>query len=295
MYLYRMNKPEMEKVMFPNSKYITIIRHPITQFESSFFYFELDKVLELNKDPDPIGSFLKNVAVHAKKINHKKHLDHFGLLRNGMLFDLGLEDGIGATGKGIRDTVKKVEQEFDLVLITEYFDESLVLLMRTFCWSLDDIMYLKQNERSHKRKRISAESIELLKKWNEGDFKLYEKFNRTFWEKIEAEGPTFWDDVKKFRARKKAVTKHCGLIHAKRNAHKSDISINQFKLSYINALLIPFCKKLLTSEVDYLNYFRKKYSIPESMKVKMPMRPKVSINSKIMAMINMRQKMPRIP
>ena len=35
-----------------------------------------------------------------------------------------------------------VKREMDFVLITEYMDESLVLLKRKWCWDVKDILYL---------------------------------------------------------------------------------------------------------------------------------------------------------
>ena len=35
-----------------------------------------------------------------------------------------------------------IKREMDFVLITEYMDESLVLLKRQWCWDLKDILYL---------------------------------------------------------------------------------------------------------------------------------------------------------
>ena len=32
-------------------------------------------------------------------------------------------------------------------MIMDYFDESLVLLKRLLCWEIDDILYVKLNER----------------------------------------------------------------------------------------------------------------------------------------------------
>ena len=40
-----------------------------------------------------------------------------------------------------------------MVLIMEYFDESLVLLKRELCWELDDVVYFKLNQRSKEYKQ----------------------------------------------------------------------------------------------------------------------------------------------
>lgn len=58
------------------------------------------------------------------------------LLWNSMAFDLGLEH---ASSKA---DVEALIQEMDgwgLVLITEYMDESLVVLARLMCWDIEDV------------------------------------------------------------------------------------------------------------------------------------------------------------
>ena len=43
----------------------------------------------------------------------------------------------------LRERIMFYESEFDLVLLAERFDESLVVMKELLCWDLQDIMYLK--------------------------------------------------------------------------------------------------------------------------------------------------------
>ena len=43
----------------------------------------------------------------------------------------------------IRDRIMFYEKEFDLVLLAERFDESLVVMKNILCWDLQDVLYLK--------------------------------------------------------------------------------------------------------------------------------------------------------
>ena len=45
---------------------------------------------------------------------------------------------------------RELDSQFDLVLILERFDESLVVLQDLICWPTEDLVYLKQNERTSK-------------------------------------------------------------------------------------------------------------------------------------------------
>ena len=44
----------------------------------------------------------------------------------------------------------KTDDDFDLVMIAERFEESLVLLSELLCWPLEDMVYLKTNQLTHK-------------------------------------------------------------------------------------------------------------------------------------------------
>lgn len=55
----------------------------------------------------------------------------------------------------IKKHIDELEEKIDLVLIMEYFDESLVLLKRELCWDLDDVVYFKLNQRSQEYKQTN--------------------------------------------------------------------------------------------------------------------------------------------
>ena len=83
-----------------------------------------------------------------------------------------------------------MEQEFDLVLILDLFDESLVLLQDLLCWDLKDFAYFRLNERLEGSKsKMTAKTKEIITQWLWGDFKLYHHFKRKLNQKIQKFGP----------------------------------------------------------------------------------------------------------
>ena len=52
--------------------------------------------------------------------------------------------------------LKMLELEFDFVLLAEFFDESLVILARRFCWDLKQVMKWK----NCKTKQIAGQVLE---------------------------------------------------------------------------------------------------------------------------------------
>jgi len=84
---------------------------------------------------------------------------------------------------------------FDLVLIQDHFDESLLLLRKMLCWSWDDIAYIrfKQSIQDESEKQAMEEMemgreesnlVRKIQKWNDQDFKLFKKYNDTLFEKL---------------------------------------------------------------------------------------------------------------
>ena len=74
----------------------------------------------------------------------------------GMAFDLGLEHESFSDEEEIAKFIENINNSFELILIAEYFDESLVLMKRMLCWDFEDIIYVKHKMRSsHFRNNIT--------------------------------------------------------------------------------------------------------------------------------------------
>ncbi|XP_008060839.1 galactose-3-O-sulfotransferase 4 [Carlito syrichta] len=110
---------------------------------------------------------------------------------------------------------------FDLVLVAEYFDESLVLLADALCWGLDDVVGFMHNAQAGGEQGLStvsnrgltAEDWQLTARaraWNNLDWALYVHFNRSLWARIEQYGQGRLESaVAELRARREARAKHC--------------------------------------------------------------------------------------
>ncbi|XP_006859874.1 PREDICTED: galactose-3-O-sulfotransferase 4 [Chrysochloris asiatica] len=114
-----------------------------------------------------------------------------------------------------------LDSVFDLVLVAEYFDESLVLLADALCWGLDDVVGFMHNAQAGGERGLSAvrggrlthEEQQLAARaraWNNLDWALYIHFNRSLWTRIEQYGQSRLESaVAELRARREAMAKHC--------------------------------------------------------------------------------------
>ena len=255
----RFNKKAIN-YLFPKdaSKYVTIVRNPVEQFESIFNYMQIGTVFGFGTDPsESLKAFLKN----GIGFNILRKSGSSVLARNPQMFDLGLDFKFYQDAKAIKEYIEFLEKEFDLVLIADYFDESVVLMKRLLCWELDDVLFVKTNERLDKDKaaEISNDTKENIRRWNKADVLLYEHFNQTLWQRIEREGKDFYDDLTNFRRMKQELKSKCFEDKPSKQLMYGNKYAKGFTLrSDLSSYLKQKCERMTRTENDYLAYLRKK-------------------------------------
>ena len=252
------------------TKYITILRHPTTQFTSLFKFMDLggliggvngnNRSISLEYFLDNAFKILKGLHQHNSQIL----IDNpsLYLLRNPQLFDLGFEQSFSENESYIRETVARISKKFNLVLIMEYFDESLVLLKRKMCWSLEDIVYFKLNKQTGTNEHWILGVRSKIMQWVRADVLLYEHFNRSLWNEIRNEGPSFWDDVALLRKRNAELSKVClrkGVFIDRPYKGSTAVIYGHSLKANISVLLKRSCKRMVRSEMKYIKYFRTVY------------------------------------
>lgn len=105
--------------------------------------------------------------------------------RNQMAFDLGVDVGQFDDEAEVRSAAVRLDDQFDLVMIAERMEESLVLLRHLLCWTVDDVVTFRQNVRQERyRTSLTSETKENILKWNMADKILYDYFYERFEEKV---------------------------------------------------------------------------------------------------------------
>ena len=132
-------------------------------------------------------------------------------MRNSNARDLGLNDKDFKSEAKINQFLQDTMSDFKYMIITEYTDESLVLLRRKLCWEISDIMYLPLRilNYSYKETKVNVTLIEKLKSWSKVDFLLYKLYNQTLWNRVYEYGEDFRKELKFYRFQKKRVIKFC--------------------------------------------------------------------------------------
>lgn len=85
----------------------------------------------------------------------------------------------------LQKKIKELDKDFDLVLLAENFQESMVLLAHELCWPLDYVKSFKLNARKADYKvELSPQERQTLIAWQEGDMRLYQHFKSKFDKKV---------------------------------------------------------------------------------------------------------------
>lgn len=82
-----------------------------------------------------------------------------------------------------------LNETFNLVMVAERFDESLVLLKHLMCWNTEDVAYVEARvRRPTYRTELSEAQKDRLRQLNRQDVILYKFFREIFEEKVKAFG-----------------------------------------------------------------------------------------------------------
>ena len=202
------NRQDLRAFMPNNSFYFAIMRNPEDRFISSFVYYRIAEFL------------MKRFALASVKdalmflINR---VDLFAFSRpevyNSLAGDTGLNASKHRDLQAVQAHIRRLERELDLIMVVEYFDESLVLLKRKACMSMQDIVYSVKNARpqwARVRPSLTPQERESFRNFQMADVLIYDHFYKRFWDLVYAEDPDFFIEVRRFKQIRRTVEDFCG-------------------------------------------------------------------------------------
>eukprot|EP00039_Didymoeca_costata_P001667 m.54152 g.54152 ORF g.54152 m.54152 type:complete len:521 (+) comp10906_c0_seq1:206-1768(+) len=233
------------KTLVPDAVYFTILRDPVHRLISAFNYYALGGSINKHmtnhnysssQDLPKIPIRNRISALETFAANAPQYLHHSGtirpgrtgpittaqvLLQNSMAYDLGIvgeaTSNMSLSPTELEASIKRLDKTMRVVLINEYWDESMILLKRMMCWEMHDLLYIALKSSSSKPSKLSTGSIysqlsehakSQLHALVDIDAALYKHFNRTFWQRI-AQEKNFFEEVDEFRTRVSTVTERC--------------------------------------------------------------------------------------
>ncbi|XP_045874163.1 galactose-3-O-sulfotransferase 2 [Meles meles] len=258
----RFNLPEVQKVMPNDTFYFTIIRNPVFQLESAFTYYK--DYVPAFRNVESLDAFLASPWTYYNQSAGLRN----AFARNNMWFDLGFDNDVRTDDHGyVRARLADVERQFQLVLIAEHFDESMVLLRRALRWRLDDVVAFRLNSRSARSVApLTAVGRERAQRWCALDWQLYQHFNRSFWARVHAElGPRLLrSEVARLRSRRRELRELCLQDGAAKNQSQiADPQLRPFQSGQADILgynlrqgldeqTQRMCERMVTPELQYM-------------------------------------------
>lgn len=237
------NRGQFEKYMPQDSVYIGIVRDPITRLESAFEFFELFRNVDL-------GDYAVNPLKYEKtfpSMSNNRMAFEYGFPRN--LFP-GSKIKPGNVTREIASYIEKVRSEFDLILINERLEESLVMMKRLLNWHTKDITFMSQFVRN-KSRRFSKKHATALKSFLYLDYALYNATLKEFQTKVDSLGKDFTEEVHHFGEIRTKLLTFC-------NTTRFDSKLFEAsKWECAFTITRSECELYKKSEIDFIQKIRK--------------------------------------
>ncbi|GFO32175.1 galactose-3-o-sulfotransferase 3 [Plakobranchus ocellatus] len=253
--------PAVFKYLHNDTFKFTTIREPFKHFVSSFAYFRsvgnMGYLTSVRGYKDPISVFLSNPSKfeangYSSYTNNRQSIDLGYEIHNHTFSDINY----------IQAFIKETEKRFDLVLITDYFLESIVLLKRALHWQTQDVLFYEKN--------VLLESHSLLvnmtpwhrqkhKEFSIPDIQLYQYFLSVFKFRM-SQAVGLEEEVSELREILDKVRRFCNLGSIVRDRtletiRKLEIPVRRWsdKVSLDRAK----CKWLSLEEISFTKYLQK--------------------------------------
>ena len=184
---------------------VAIVREPMAQLHSSFKFHHLYDQLNLTENLNSIVKFIQNPQFYVDKYKSEA----LWATQNRVAGQFGYND----SSMDISEYMQNIHSKF-LVLVLELLDESLVILKRKLCWTLNDVLYipLLRSEYDHEHILTNTSVVEEFKKWNPYDFMFYDFFKTRMEEEIAEQGLDLQLEVEYFKTVRNKVARFCSSI-----------------------------------------------------------------------------------
>jgi len=175
----------------PTTRYFTILRDPIDRIISHYYFMRRNPQKPLYHEMTSRNMTLKDYVcsgiTNELDNGQTKFLSNFPNLEFGRCSPEVLENA--------KESLKKMT----VVGLTERFDETLLLLKRTFGWKTP--FYFKHNVSPHRprKKDISQDTLHAIKKLNEMDFELYRYAEKLLEQQLKPLPPSFKRELAIFK------------------------------------------------------------------------------------------------
>ncbi|XP_059177097.1 uncharacterized protein LOC131956588 [Physella acuta] len=258
--------------------YIGIVREPFEQFVSAFNYYlnthkrPLLVQIALDHPRNPIRGFLENPLKYADVPKYDYGVTY---INNRMSADFGFPMWNLENDKHREDFVRKfvkvTEENFDLVMVVDMFEESLVLMRRMLRWRVKDVLYLRANTRTEAMReqtlhlpwktnvKFNEDDVKNHKLYSPVDHALYDHFKALLVKEVQNQPPDFAGEVEMLKVILKDVASFCENVASEpERFRESELRVPDSQWSESFTVENEDCKLLATDELEMLDLVRNK-------------------------------------
>ncbi|KAK3099280.1 hypothetical protein FSP39_001997 [Pinctada imbricata] len=202
----------------------------------------------------------------------------YSILCNHVVYSKSFDFGLNKTKfndlHAVENYVRKLDSEFQFVMLMEYFDESLIMLRRLLCWDVKEVLYVPLNvNRKAKKEHVQLSSLaeEYLLRFNYADFRLYDYFKISFMQRLKSYGQDLEDEVEYFRSLRARVTAFCvskskGILDIPASVWNDPFIVTLQDCLEMTMPELPMLHRLINVANERYNSWRKHFMYEEEIK-----------------------------
>lgn len=190
-----------EAVLPKDTVYIGIVREPVSRFQSAVKYFSPNFILKL-PGKSPLSVYAKNPLAFEPENPKLSQTNNRMALEFGFPLELFPGKSLNGSKAEVERYITRLDKEFQFIIISEKFDESMVLMKRLLHWDIKDVLYVDKNvfgKMSNTRKILPDEDKPKIREFLYLDQAVYDfalaKFNKL----AAVEGEDFLKEVEHFK------------------------------------------------------------------------------------------------
>ncbi|XP_064632673.1 galactose-3-O-sulfotransferase 2-like [Lineus longissimus] len=200
----RFNLATWEDVMPRDTVYLAVMREPLDQLRSLIGFVPRLRNHIDGSNKEKIYNFYADPEAH-----HGRGPSVFSWTRSFMAFTLGFPQN--APMEVAERHLRQTDGVFDLVLLTEYLFESMVLLRRRMCWAMRDVVFIRLNSKFKETIQYPEELHNKSRAWNKVDHLYYDHFKQKLLREISNE-EDFQEELERFKEVNLIINRFCSEV-----------------------------------------------------------------------------------